>query len=126
LAADPAGFLAFLPPPAPTHSARCDYAFSPPRCSTRFRDVAQVLTTCMQMVIFVTPVLWMPSSVPARAKLLLYLNPFFHMIDVVRAPLQGLFPQRYSWPGLILWTAACAILAMVLFSRSRRQVIYWL
>jgi lipopolysaccharide transport system permease protein len=93
---------------------------------TRFRDVAQVLTTCMQMVIFVTPVLWMPSSVPARAKLLLYLNPFFHMIDVVRAPLQGLFPQRYSWPGLILWTAACAILAMVLFSRSRRQVIYWL
>jgi lipopolysaccharide transport system permease protein len=93
---------------------------------TRFRDVTQVLTTCLQMVIFVTPVLWMPSSVPARAKLLLYLNPFFHMIDVVRAPLLGQLPQKYSWPGLLLWTGACAILAMVLFTRSRRLVIYWL
>ena len=93
---------------------------------TRFRDVTQVLTTCLQMVIFVTPVLWMPSSVPARAKLLLYLNPFFHMIDVVRAPLLGQLPQWYSWPGLLLWTGGCAILAMVLFTRSRRLVIYWL
>lgn len=93
---------------------------------TRFRDVAQVQSTILQMVIFVTPVLWMPSSVPPRAKLLLYLNPFFHMIDVVRAPLIGQFPQEYSWPGLLLWTAGCAVVSTVLFARARRLLIYWI
>ena len=66
---------------------------------TRFRDVTQVLTTCLQMVIFVTPVLWMPSSVPARAKLLLYLNPFFHMIDVCGRRCRGSSPRSIPGPG---------------------------
>ena len=37
----PTFFLPFLPAPAPTHSARCDQAFSPPRCSTLFHDIVQ-------------------------------------------------------------------------------------
>lgn len=41
MASTPSGFLRFLPPPAPTRSARCDYAFSPPRCSVLYRDVGQ-------------------------------------------------------------------------------------
>lgn len=101
-------------------------AFSMAIICTRFRDVTQVQTTLFQMIIFMTPILWMPSSVPPRAKLLLYLNPFFHMIDVVRAPLVGQLPQEYSWPGLLIWTALWSLLAMVLFARSRRHLIYWL
>jgi lipopolysaccharide transport system permease protein len=93
---------------------------------TRFRDLPQIVQSALQMLVFVTPVMWLPQSLPTRASALLRYNPFNHMIEVVRAPLLGKTIPLDSWIGLAVWTVVCVAIASILFARSRRRLIYWL
>jgi lipopolysaccharide transport system permease protein len=91
----------------------------------RFRDVIQIVTSTMQLLMFLTPVFWLPESLPGRAQFVL-LNPFAQMLDVLRTPLMGGTVSTNTWLGLLAWTALNIFLAAVVFSRLRRRVVYWL
>ena len=92
---------------------------------TRFRDVAQIVTSVMQMAMFLTPVFWLPESLPGRAKYILW-NPLAQMLDLLRAPLMGNVSPMYNWYGILGWTAFCVVAAALLFAKYRRRVVYWL
>ena len=92
---------------------------------TRFRDVAQIVTSVMQMLMFLTPVFWMPESLPARAKYILW-NPLAQMLELLRRPLMGGVADMHNWTGILGWTALSLLAAMVLFTKYRRRVVYWL
>jgi lipopolysaccharide transport system permease protein len=92
---------------------------------TRFRDVAQIVTSVMQMAMFLTPVFWLPESLPDRAKYILW-NPMAQMLELLRAPLMGNVAPMYNWFGIMGWTVFCVAAAAVLFSKYRRRVVYWL
>ena len=92
---------------------------------TRFRDVTQIVTSVMQMLMFLTPVFWMPESLPGRAKYILW-NPFAQMLDLVRTPLMGGEASLHSWLGIIGWTTAILVGSSLLFAKFRRRVVYWL
>lgn len=92
---------------------------------TRFRDVTQIVTSVMQMLMFLTPVFWLPESLPDRAKYILW-NPFAQMLDLLRTPLMGGVAAAHSWLGILGWSALTLIGSAILFSRYRRRVVYWL
>lgn len=92
---------------------------------TRFRDVAQIVTSVMQMAMFLTPVFWLPESLPGRAKYILW-NPLAQMLDLLRAPLMGNVSPTSNWYGILGWTAFCVVAAALLFAKYRRRVVYWL
>lgn len=92
---------------------------------TRFRDVAQIVTSLMQMLMFLTPVFWFPESVPDRAQYILW-NPFAQMLDLLRTPLLGGVAQMSNWTGMLTWTGVIVSVAAFLFAKYRRRVIYWL
>lgn len=92
---------------------------------TRYRDVAQIVTSVMQMLMFLTPVFWMPENLPERAKLVLW-NPLAQMLDLLRAPLMGNVSDSHNWTGVLIWTALAVAMATWLFSKYRRRVVYWL
>ena len=91
----------------------------------RYRDIAQVVTSLMQLLMFLTPVFWMPENLPQRAQYILW-NPFAQMLDLLRTPLMGGLPQAHSWWGVAGWTAVNIGLCTMLFRKYRRRVIYWL
>ena len=91
----------------------------------RFRDVPLVVQTVVQMLFFITPVFWLPSLMPTRT-VLVDANPFYHMLELLRAPLLGKAPGAESWiflTGTLLigWAGT-----FLLFSRFRRRIPYWL
>jgi lipopolysaccharide transport system permease protein len=92
---------------------------------TRFRDVTQIVTSIMQMLMFLTPVFWLPESLPGRAQYILW-NPFAQMLDLLRTPLMGGVAEVHSWLGIMGWTALSLIGSAILFTRYRRRVVYWL
>jgi ABC-type polysaccharide/polyol phosphate export permease len=92
---------------------------------TRYRDVAQIVTSVMQMLMFLTPVFWLPESLPERAKMVLW-NPFAQMLDLLRAPLMGNIADIHNWTSMLGWTAVNLVAAAMLFSKYRRRVVYWL
>lgn len=92
--------------------------------SARFRDVPLILGSVVQVMFFITPVIWRPSMLPDRA-LLLDLNPFYHLIEIVRAPLLGMPPQWENWVAALLITLVGWAATLVLFATYRWRIAYW-
>ena len=92
--------------------------------SARFRDVPPIVASVVRILFFVTPIIWMPELMPGRAFVLDF-NPFYHLVELVRAPLLGQAPGLASWlavSGLVLggW-----LVTFELFRRYRRRIAYW-
>jgi lipopolysaccharide transport system permease protein len=90
----------------------------------RFRDVGQIVTSITTFLMFLTPVIWLPDSLPQRAKFILN-NPFAQMLALVREPLLGKVCPLSVWTGMLAWTAVNVLIAAWIFSWKRRQVVYW-
>jgi len=92
----------------------------------RFRDVQQLIVNVMQIALFVTPVFWPPESLNgARHFVFVKLNPLFHMIEILRAPLLGKVPPLSTYAAVALMTAAGGAAAFLVFRRYRSQIAYW-
>ena len=93
--------------------------------TARFRDIQQIVQSLMTMFFLVTPILWRLDQLGDR-RFLATLNPFTHLIDVVRAPLLG----QSIPPAAVATCAAVAILGwgvtLPLFGRYRGRIAYWL
>jgi ABC-type polysaccharide/polyol phosphate export permease len=95
-----------------------------PICA-RFRDIPLVIQSAMQVIFFLTPIFWMPSSVSHRP-MFTAANPFYHMIELIRAPLLGELPTELNWRVAMWCCGAAMILAVVSVSLTRRKVNLWL
>ena len=96
--------------------------------SARFRDVPPIVSSVVRILFFVTPIIWMPELMPSRALMLalvLDFNPFFHFVELVRAPLLGQAPGMVSWLAVSGITLGGWMLAFELLRRYRRRIAYW-
>ena len=93
--------------------------------SARYRDVPPIVASVVRIVFFVTPIIWTPGLLPGRAVLLDF-NPFYHVLEVVRAPLLGHVPSGVSWLAVAGVTALGWLVTLLLFARYRARVAYWL
>jgi lipopolysaccharide transport system permease protein len=91
----------------------------------RYRDVAQIVSSVLQFLMFLTPVFWFPDNLPSRAKFVLY-NPLAQMLDVLRLPLLGNVPTSGTCWFLLYWTCLNVAIAAVLYAAKRRQIVYWI
>jgi len=91
----------------------------------RFRDVAPIVASIMRVAFFVTPVIWIPELLGARAHLAQY-NPFVYFIDLIRAPLLGHILPLSTWTLVLVVTAVGWFAAWFVFVRYRHRVPYWL
>src|SRR5690606_11141954 len=93
--------------------------------SARFRDVPQLDTSVMQFTMFLTPVFWLPDRFPER-HVVLAVNPFYHMLQVVRAPLMGQAVDPLSYGVLVGMAAVGWVVAFALFARTLRRIVHYL
>ncbi|AIG63427.1 sugar ABC transporter permease [Corynebacterium atypicum] len=99
--------------------------------ATRYRDISPLLEAGTQLLFYVTPIVWMTttlqenmSEMGGRAKLA-QLNPLYHYLEIVRAPLIGAPLPTYHWWIVIGMTVAGVILALVAMRQWRFRVFYW-
>jgi lipopolysaccharide transport system permease protein len=91
----------------------------------RFRDVTQIVTSVLQLLMFLTPVFWMPDTLSGRTRFILY-NPLTQMLDVVRLPLLNNAPAPGTWWFLLCFTIVNVSIAVILYVRQRRHLAYWI
>ena len=92
--------------------------------SARFRDVPPIVESLMRIAFFLTPVMWMPEFLPRRV-VLLELNPFYHCLELVRAPLLGQVPSLASWLAVAGLAVAGWLATFFAYRRYRRHIAYW-
>lgn len=93
-------------------------------CS-RYQDMTQVVNAGTQIVFFFTPILWQVETLKNRIYLA-ELNPVYHWIEMIRAPLLGYLPSLSNY----LWSLASLVILSVLatyyLGRYRSRIAYWL
>ena len=94
---------------------------------TRYRDLPQIIASLIQIIFYLTPIIWMPKTLPENAGFyLLDFNPVYHLIEIVRAPLLGQLPTANDW---IISTALGlfgSIVAINFYGTYKRRIAYWL
>jgi ABC-type polysaccharide/polyol phosphate export permease len=94
--------------------------------SSRFRDVQHVITSILQVAMFVTPIFWSPQQLGARLGNFVDFNVLYHFVDVLRAPLLGRAPSLRTYAMVLACTVMGWFLTVMVYSRFRRRLAYWL
>jgi homopolymeric O-antigen transport system permease protein len=91
----------------------------------RFRDIPQIVGSLLQVAFFVTPIIWHPSALTGRLLFVVRFNPFYHFLEIVRAPLMGQMPALESWVAAGLVTVVGWAFTAWFFTRFRARIPYW-
>ena len=93
----------------------------------RFPDTRDAIGTILIAGFLLTPILWMIDRFPPNSLrgFLSRLNPAFHLIDLVRAPLLGKMPERSSIIIAVVMAIVGWALASFLYRRYARFVALW-
>ena len=94
--------------------------------STRFRDINQTVGFAVQILFFITPVFWAPNQTHGHAALIYQLNPFAHLLELIRQPVMGKVPQlvHYEWAAAI--TVVLFATCFTMLALFRKRVVFWL
>ena len=91
----------------------------------RFRDILPIVNSVMQIAFFLSPVIWKPEQLGDRA-VWLPLNPFYDMLEIVRAPLLGQPAGGLVWAGALFYSALLCGLSWTFFMRVRGRISFWI
>jgi ABC-type polysaccharide/polyol phosphate export permease len=91
----------------------------------RYRDTHLAVASTMQAMPFITPIFWNRDMLQEHLWVA-DVNPLYHMIEIVRAPLLGHQAAGLSWTIAIALACGTFVMAYGLFIRFRHRIIFWL
>ena len=92
----------------------------------RYRDVILLATTLMQLMFYVTPVLWRADFLPAQYRWIIEVNPFTAFLSILRDPLLGHPTTAHAWWYALAATAVLVLATLIAAGTVRRRLIYWI
>ncbi len=100
--------------------------------STRFRDIPQVIQALSSLLFFMTPIVWSTDILAAKwgeaatwRYLIAELNPLYHFIQIIRAPMVGNVQSWHHWAVVGAITVVGWCLALLVMRNYRARVSYW-
>lgn len=94
----------------------------------RYPDFGQLLNNVSIFLFLLTPIIWYPDAVPAgshRAQLM-RANPFYHFVEIFRAPIMGEPVEHVSIYYVAALTIGGLAIASVAYRRYARFVPLWI
>ncbi len=100
--------------------------------SSRFRDLNPIVGSVVQLLFFLTPIVWIyedflnsPNPTIAERARLAEVNPFLHVIEIIRRPMLGEPTVWHHW--VVVFAIAVVGWAVTLWAlrRYRPRVPYW-
>ncbi|WP_245614431.1 ABC transporter permease [Actinokineospora inagensis] len=99
--------------------------------STRYRDIPQVINALTNLMFYVTPIVWPVDVLTNKLGagdwrlVLIELNPLYHFVQILRAPLIGSEQSWHHWVVVGAITVVGWALAFVAMRNYRARVSYW-
>lgn len=91
----------------------------------RYRDLAPAIQAVMTLGFVLTPVFWIPTP-EQKANLMVKLNPFYYLLEVVRSPLLGTWGDPKVWAVAAALAFGALIVGLVTYAARRTTVVFWL
>jgi len=94
--------------------------------SARFRDIPQIVASITQAAALMTPVFWLPDRISPEHRAILDLNPFYHLLQAIRAPLMGAAVAPHTYLILAAMAVAGWAVTFAIFAYTRRRIVHYL
>lgn len=93
----------------------------------RYRDLTEITQALMRIAFLATPIIWMPGDLSKGDVLSPYLmlNPFYHFMEIVRAPLLNQPISLISWAIVLTITILGLVTAHFFYGRYHKRVPLW-
>ena len=91
----------------------------------RYRDLSPLIMSVMGALFILTPVFWRVEDIKG-SEWLAHFNPFYHLLEVVRAPLLGHSPSTENWIVASVFAFATLLAGSAFFVSYRKQLSYWI
>jgi len=91
----------------------------------RYRDLQQLITLTLQVLILITPILWPVEVIPESKAILFEFNPLYHLVSILRDLLLG---QPYKMDSLLFCIILLPIgyyLAFSLLKAKKGRILFW-
>ncbi|MDI2089923.1 ABC transporter permease [Commensalibacter oyaizuii] len=92
---------------------------------TRFKDIPPIVANITQALFFITPIVWKPSLLSFNNSYIL-LNPFYPLIEIIRGPILGEPLSSSLWWAAVGYSVVLWILTLLIFSKTRFRIPYWM
>ncbi len=90
----------------------------------RFRDIAPITQSLVQILFFITPITWFPKLISAESWVTLA-NPLAYYLDLTRSPLLGHAPAPESWAVALSTLAAFSAIATWMHRAKASRIPFW-
>lgn len=92
----------------------------------RYRDLQQIIISMVQLLFFITPVLWTSAAIGTHAWILKF-NIFYYYLELLRQP----FNCHSIWQDwFVLFPIAISIVTLligiIVFAKYRNRIAYWI
>lgn len=91
----------------------------------RFRDLTQFIPNLLFMGYLATPIIWETSRL-GEHQWVARVNPIYHLIELMRAPLLNELPTALTWIVGVSMAVAGHAVALPLLALCRRRIVLWL
>lgn len=93
----------------------------------RFRDITNIVINIIQVMFYLTPIIWDGHMLPAKiGDYMLTFNPFYHAINVIREPLFNGSASYLSWILMCVMAIIGWSVAIMFLGKYKTRVAYWL
>lgn len=95
--------------------------------SVRFRDIPPMVSSGLSVLFYVTPIMWYPSLLDDNqlAHLLLGLNPFYHLLQIVKLPLLGESPTLENYLVAVVVGLLLGLIHILVYRKFKTQISFW-
>lgn len=98
--------------------------------TTRFRDLTPITQSLVQLLFFLTPIVWIYEDLLANAAIaerarLVEFNPLLHFIEIIRQPMLGHEQHLRHWVVVLVITVVGWVLTLVAVRQFRSRIAYW-
>lgn len=93
--------------------------------ATRFNDILQMVGIFLQIFFFITPIFWLPDLIEGKF-ILLDLNPLYHLVELIRAPLLGYNIKDITLIYCLTLSVILSIVSYFAYKKNYSKIIHWL
>ena len=94
--------------------------------AARITDIIYLTNALMRVMLFMTPVFWLPEQTSGARHWFALYNPLHHLLAIVRDPLMGVMPQPLNYAVAASFAFAALVSGLLLFARFRGRIAVWI
>jgi len=94
--------------------------------NSRFRDLENIVQNLLNISFYLTPIFWNLDLLSgSKYGFMINLNPFYHMIELLRKPLLGLQVNSVIYLFIFCLILLTCFLASFFFIKYKKRIAYW-